>query len=204
MSATKTIKLTIPQGIQDVTLGQYLNFCALRRQIHQDEKEGNPWLPRRYARHILSVFSGVDPITLGEVDEDQFQAAFSRLTFIAQLGTLKPRGEYTGGTFIVKGESFALPDSLDHMTAGQYEVIEKTLRDSSTFERLHYVLAILSMDVPNILSMENELHRRAQLFADELPLMDCYDLLFFCPNGSGTQSIATQCFMKEVKIKKGL
>lgn len=199
----KTIRLTIPATIEDVTLGHYIQFLALTKRIHAEEQRGVTWSPRKHARHILSVFSGVDAEVLGDVDEEQFQNAFARLGFLSQLGTLKPRGEYTGGTFEVKGESFVLPESLDHITAGQYEVMERTLNGTTTFDVLHYVLAILSMwDTPNILAKEAELHRRAKLFAEELPLMDVYDIAFFLPVGSGKMFGPLTLFcMSELKMK---
>lgn len=180
----RTITLRLPASINDVTLGQYIAFLSLRRQVMEDGRSGQQWTPRRYARHVLSVFSGVDATTLGDIDDDQFQDAFARINFLGELDRLRPQGEWTGGTFEVKGESFSLPDALDSATAGQYEVLEKTLRNTTVFEALDYLLAILTMwDTPNILAHEAELQRRATLFADELTMTRVIDMAFFLPGG---------------------
>lgn len=178
-------EITTPTTALDVSIKQYAHWSkVMQKYPTESDKNSN-----EFRVELIAALCSVPVDEVWTWNYKHMKKTYVQLLVVSSdLSKLQESvsKNFNGSTFKCQGEEFTLPASMDDISAGQYEYIEKLLKQSeSIFDILNYVVAILTMwDHRNLARHTKEMDRRAMLFWNHLSIAETFETAFFLASGN--------------------
>ena len=123
------MKITLPESIKDITLGQYQKFDVLVKRLEDEEIDAKEFIKRK-----ISLFSGIPYSQI----EDVLQTDLEEV--VAQIDKALAEDSEFQKRFTLNGIEFGFIENLDDITSGEYFDLSEC---GTEVETLHKVMAVL-------------------------------------------------------------
>jgi len=123
------MKITLPESIKDITLGQYQKFDVLCKRLEDEEIDAREFIKRK-----ISLFSGIPYSQIDDVLQTDLEEVVEQIDkALAQDSVFENR-------FTLDGKEFGFVENLDEISSGEYFDLSNAGTDVET---LHKLMAVL-------------------------------------------------------------
>ena len=123
------MKITLPESIKDITLGQYQKFDVLCKRLEDEEID-----EREFVKRKISLFSGIPYSQI----EDVLQTDLEEV--VEQVDKALAQDSEFEKMFTLNDVEFGFVENLDDITSGEYFDLSEC---GTEVETLHKVMAVL-------------------------------------------------------------
>jgi hypothetical protein len=123
------MKITLPENISDITLGQFQRFTVLLKRLEEDEID-----EREFTKRKVELFAGVPSSMFNDIVQTDVDGMIEQIDLaLGQEAEFKNR-------FTLNGIEFGFVPNFDNITSGEYFDLSKYGTEADT---LHNLMAVL-------------------------------------------------------------